>query len=75
MLPPAHIQARAVRKAEQLFLSHLHHVMYVVKYGRAYLLNLISLLKKVDMLTWLMYLILNLLKATLNKGWVAFPSP
>lgn len=33
MLPPAHIQARAVRKAEQLFLSHLHHVMYVVKYG------------------------------------------
>ena len=32
-LPPAHIHARAVRKAEQIFLSHLHHVMYVVKYG------------------------------------------
>lgn len=33
MLPPAHIQARAERKAVQLFISHLHHVMYIVKYG------------------------------------------
>lgn len=33
MLPPAHIQARAERKAVQLFISHLHHVMYVVRYG------------------------------------------
>lgn len=29
MLPPAHIHMRALRYASKLFLSHVHHVMYV----------------------------------------------
>lgn len=33
-LPPAHIQARAERKAVQIFLSHLHKVMYMNEYGK-----------------------------------------
>ena len=33
MLPPAHIQARATRWATQIFLSHLHEIMYLVHYG------------------------------------------
>lgn len=32
-LPPAHIQARAERYAVRIFLSHLHHVMYLNEYG------------------------------------------
>lgn len=32
-LPPAHIQARCERYAVKIFLSHLHKVMYMVKYG------------------------------------------
>ena len=34
MLPPAHIHARAKRYAVKLFISHLHHVMYEVRYGK-----------------------------------------
>lgn len=32
-LPPAHIHARAKRYAVKLFLAHLHHVMFEVRYG------------------------------------------
>ncbi|HEY8342509.1 MAG TPA: transposase [Calditerricola sp.] len=32
-LPPAHIHARAKRYAVKLFLAHLHHVMYEVRFG------------------------------------------
>jgi hypothetical protein len=32
-LPPAHIHARARRYAVKIFLSHLHHVMYVDYHG------------------------------------------
>lgn len=32
-LPPAHIHARAKRYAVKLFLSHWHHVAYVVRFG------------------------------------------
>jgi len=32
-LPPAHLHARARRYAVKLFLSHLHHVMYLNYYG------------------------------------------
>jgi hypothetical protein len=34
MLPPAHIQARAKRKAVMLFLSHYHHVAYIMHYKK-----------------------------------------
>lgn len=34
MLPPAHIQARAKRYAEKIFLSHLYDEMYKDKYGK-----------------------------------------
>jgi hypothetical protein len=34
MLPPAQIHARARRYAITIFLSHLHHVMYVDYFGR-----------------------------------------
>lgn len=34
-LPPAHIHARAKRYAVKLFLSHWHHVAYVVHYDQA----------------------------------------
>jgi Transposase IS116/IS110/IS902 family len=33
MLPPARIQQRAERYATKLFLSHLHHEMYLAHYG------------------------------------------
>ena len=33
-LPPAHIHARATRYAVKLFLSHLHHIMYVDHHGK-----------------------------------------
>ena len=33
MLAPAHIHARARRYAVKIFMSHLHHVMYVDYYG------------------------------------------
>lgn len=33
-LPPAHIHSRAKRYAVKLFLSHLHDVLYRVKFGR-----------------------------------------
>lgn len=33
-LPPAHIHARAKRKAVSLFLAHWHHVAYVNQYGK-----------------------------------------
>lgn len=33
MLPPAHIHARARRYVVKLFLSHLHHVMYLDHFG------------------------------------------
>ncbi|MCH8069283.1 MAG: transposase [Candidatus Marinimicrobia bacterium] len=33
LLPPAHIHARARRWVVKIFLSHLHHVMYVDAYG------------------------------------------
>lgn len=33
-LPPAHIHARARRYAVKLFISHLHHVLYVNHYGK-----------------------------------------
>lgn len=32
-LPPAHVHARAKRFAVKMFISHLHHMMYVAKYG------------------------------------------
>lgn len=32
-LPPAHLTARARRYTVKMFLSHLHHVMYLSKYG------------------------------------------
>jgi hypothetical protein len=32
-LPPAHVNARARRYAEKMFLSHLHHVMHLDYYG------------------------------------------
>lgn len=32
-LPPAHVHARAMRWTGKIFLSHLHHVMYVDYYG------------------------------------------
>ena len=34
LLPPGHIQQRAERYAAKIFLSHLHYVMYKVKYGK-----------------------------------------
>lgn len=34
MLPPGHIDARALRYAAKLFLSHLHEVMYFDRYGK-----------------------------------------
>lgn len=33
-LPPAHIHARAKRKAVKIFLAHLHHVMYESHFGK-----------------------------------------
>lgn len=33
MLPPAHIQQRAERKATALFIAHFHHVLYESKLG------------------------------------------
>lgn len=48
-LPKAHIHSRAKRYAVKIFLSHLHHVMYVEHYGkeppRPYV---IDMLKHVD---------------------------
>jgi hypothetical protein len=35
LLPPAHIQSRAKRKAIMMFLSHYHHVAYVIHYRKA----------------------------------------
>ena len=44
MLPPAHIHARAKRYAVKLFLSHWHHVAYMIEYDgqeppKPYILN------------------------------------
>lgn len=42
-LPPGHIHARSKRYATKLFLSHLHHVMFMAEYGKLppkpYILN------------------------------------
>ena len=35
MLPPAHINARVIRKMMKVFLSHMHEVWYRLEFGEA----------------------------------------